>query len=316
MSELLNKHLETVKTPLVTAGLVSMLGAITFKADQYFGTRKAMETAGADLDFYIDQKPGADKTLVLLGGLCMTGDRLARSYAAELTDDVNLLSPIYGSNGFDAKDLFEKLYHEVEKTKPKEIIIAGLSMGGLLAFDWVGHGLRTGRSDTVSKVSESIVRGVPASAKAIRPAPRLLLHTASKVGYSYALEQSRPLLKHWDCVSLLEASPVTIVQQCRYLSKDHSGSLPNFPGNITFVRGASADPIVNEDIAVNNLEQRLHKPITQAIDSEYLSSAHVPTDRHSIRFMLAQLGIARQPAEELTVQPTPLLQTQYYPAAA
>lgn len=292
MSEL-NKHIETIKGPLLTAGVVSMLGAITFKADQYLGTKKALETSGADLDFYTTEKPGADKMLVLLGGLCMSGTHVAERYANELADDVDLISPMYGSNGFNHTELFDKLYEQLDAAQPKEIMVAGLSMGGLLACDWLNYGAKNNRKDITDKVSSLVVRGVPASNRAIRPGPRMLLNTASRLGYSYALEQGRPLLKRWNCVSIMEATPATIVQQCRYLTSRHAEPLEIVPAQVTFVRGGRADPVVDEAIAISAMEQRLGRPIEQAIDTDYQQAAHIPTDRQSVRFMLNQLGIAK-----------------------
>lgn len=314
MSEL-NKHFETVKNPLLAAGMVSAVGALTLKLDRYFGRRSITDESGTDLGFFIDERPEAETTLVLLGGLCMMGKHVAQRYASELADDVNLVSPIYASNGFNKELLFDRLYEEVEKTNPKKIMVAGLSMGGLLPWDWLSYGLETGHADTVEKVSAAVLRGVPADQKAIRPAPRMLLNTVSRRGYSYALDHGRPLLKRWNCVSLLEATPVTIAQQCRYLASRHDTVPSVLPEQIVFVRGNAPDPVVDEDVAVASLERRLGQPIEQAIDISFNKSSHVPTDQQSVRFMLSQLGIAK-PVHEKQVASLPLPQLTYQPVAA
>ena len=315
MSEL-NKHFETVKTPLLAAGMVSAVGALTLRLDQYLGHRNVVDESGNELDFFVHERPQADTTLVLLGGLCMTGEHVAQRFDRQLSDNVNLVSPIYAPNGLNTGLLFDRLFDEVEKTNPRHIKIAGLSMGGLLSWDWLDHGLKTGRRETVEKVSEVALRGVPAEQRAIRTAPRMLLNTVNKHGYSYALDHSRPLLKRWNCVSLLEASPATIVQQCRYLADRHDSAPSVLPERIVFLRANVPDPIVKEDTAVACLERRLGRSIEQAVDTSYNQSSHIPTDQQSVRFMLYQLGIAKQlPAEE-QVLAAPLPHTAYYPAAA
>lgn len=292
MSEL-NKHIETIKVPLLTAGVASLVGALTIKADQYFGFRQAHSERGPELDLSIVERSNASKTLVLLGGLCMNGEELAEHYKEELDDNVNLVSPIYDSNGFDGPSLFEQLYDQLDKSPTDEIMIAGLSMGGLIAWDWLDYGIKNGKQDITDKVSHVILRGVPVSTKSIRPGPRLLLNTVQRMGYSYALDHSRPLLKRWNCVSLLKATPAAVVEQCRYLAGPHISNFDFTPEKVTFLRGGLPDPVVDERIAIDTLQQNLNHPINEVIDTEYMYPTHAPTDKQSVRFMLDQLGIAK-----------------------
>lgn len=316
MSEL-NKHIETIKGPLLTAGVASVLGALTFKADQYFGSKRAHSEHGPELDLCITERPGANKTLVLLGGLCMNGEELAAQYQEELADDVNLISPVYDSNGFDGPSLFEQLYDRLDKTPPTEIVVAGLSMGGLIAWDWLDYGAKNGKQDIADRVSHVILRGVPVSPKSIRPGPRFLLNTVQRLGYSYALDHSRPLLKRWDCVSLLRATPAAIVEQCRYLAGPHMNSVDSSPEHVTFVRGALPDPVVDETIAINTLQQRLGRPVDEVVDTQYFHPTHAPTDKQSIRFMLEQLGIAKKSEKESDeASHIPTIRSDYYSTAA
>lgn len=298
MSEL-NKHIETIKGPLLTAGIASAIGAITFKADQYFGSKSAHSEHGPELDLAITERSGATKTLVLLGGLCMNGEELALQYQNELADDVNLITPVYDSNGFDGPSLFEQLYDQLDSTPTDDIVIAGLSMGGLIAWDMIDYGIKNSRQDTTEKISHIILRGVPVCPKSIRPGPRLLLNTVQRLGYSYALDHSRPLLKRWNCVSLLKATPAAIVEQCRYLAGPHINNPDFLPGKVTFVRGALPDPVVDESIAIATLQQQLGCPVNEVIDTEYLRPVHAPTDRQAVRFMLEQLGIAKRSTEQI-----------------
>ena len=298
MSEL-NKHLETIKGPLLTAGIASAIGAINFKADQYFGSKSAHSEHGPELDLAITERLGATKTLVLLGGLCMNGEELASQYQKELADDVNLITPVYDSNGFDGPSLFEQLYDQLDNTPTDDIVIAGLSMGGLIAWDMIDYGIKNGRQDTTEKISHVILRGVPVCPKSIRPGPRLLLNTVQRLGYSYALDHSRPLLRRWNCVSLLKATPAAIVEQCRYLAGPHTNNLESLPDQVTFVRGVLPDPVVDESIAIGTLQRQLGRPVHEVIDSEYLLPVHAPTDRQSVRFMLEQLGIAKSHTQQI-----------------
>lgn len=297
MSEL-NKHLETIKVPLLTAGIASAIGAITFKADQYLGAKKAHSEHGPDLDLCITERQNAKSTLVLLGGLCMNGEELASQYRDELADTVNLVSPVYDTNGFDGPALFEQLYDQLAKTPTDKIMIAGLSMGGLIAWDMIDYGVKNGRQNITDKVSDVILRGVPVCPKAIRPGPRLLLNTVQRLGYSYALDQSRPLLKRWNCVSLLRATPAAIVEQCRYLAGPHIDSPAFTPDRVTFIRGALPDPVVDETVAINTLRRRLGRPVAEVVDTEYLLPTHAPIDSQSVRFMLQQLGIAKRDTQQ------------------
>lgn len=315
MSEL-NKHLETIKGPLLTAGIASAIGAITFKADQYFGSKSAHNEHGPDLDLSIIERPNATKTLVLLGGLCMNGEELAAQYQEELAGDVNLISPVYDSNGFDGPSLFEQLYEQLDRSPTDDIVIAGLSMGGLIAWDWLDYGIKNGKQDITDKVSHVILRGVPVSPKSIRPGPRLLLNTVQRLGYSYALDHSRPLLKRWNCVSLLKATPAAIVEQCRYLAGPHTSNFDFSPDKVTFVRGALPDPVVDEQIAINTLQQRLSRPINEAIDTDHMRPTHAPIDTQSVRFMLAQLGIAKHQYGDNAADNQPLHTPNILPAAA
>lgn len=290
-----NKHGEIPKQPLLAAGIISAVGAVAagaLKLDHYFGSR-GIDNSESDPDFVIDHKPKADKTLVLLGGLCMHTDTVAERYKSQLADDTNLVAPIFPENCFDPKSIFERTFEHVEKTNPKQIYIAGLSMGGLLGWDWLAHGLETGRDEIVSKVSGVVARGTPFGKDAIRFAPRMLLNTVSRLGYSYTLDHGRALLKGWNCKSLMEANPAKVVPQCRYLAGNHAGQLPFTPPHIVFIRGSKSDPIVNEGAAIKALEQLTGRPVELAVDQENKKAEHAPTDKKSAWFMLNQLGIAK-----------------------
>lgn len=299
-----NKY-DIPKQPLVAAGIISAVGALAagaIRLDRYLGSRDITEdTAGPD--FYIDHKPGADKTLVLLGGLCMQTDAVAERYRSQLAEDTNLIAPIFPETNFNPQTIFERTFRQLEMTKPKEILIAGLSMGGNLGWDLLDYGVKTGRQELVEKVSGFGAWGTPFGKNAIRFAPRMLLNTVSRLGYSYTLDRSRSILINHDYKSLMDAHPAKVVPQCRYLAGNHAGSLQVTPEHIVFIRGALPDPIVNEDAAARALEQKAGRRIEQVVNTDSTRAEHAPTDKKSAWFMLNQLGIAKPVAEN---QPLPM----------
>jgi hypothetical protein len=290
-----NKH-EIPKQPLVAAGIISAVGALAagaIKLDRYFGSRGISEDSENTPDFVIEHKPEADKTLVLLGGLCMKIDEVAERYSSQLADDTNLIAPIFPETSFNPQVIFERTFRQLEATQPKEILIAGLSMGGYLGWDMLEYGVKTGRQELVEKVSGFSAWGTPFGKNAIRLAPRMLLNTVSRLGYSYTLDRSRSILIKQDYKSLMEAHPAKVVPQCRYLAGNHAGTLPITPDRIVFIRGAVPDPIVNEDAAAKALEHRAGQPIERVVNNESTRAEHAPTDKKSAWFMLNQLGIAK-----------------------
>lgn len=290
-----NKYSEIPKQPLVAAGIISAVGVVAAgirKLDGYLGSR-GIDASENDPDFVIDYKPDADKTLVLLGGLCMHTDEVANNFQSQLADDTNLVAPIFPETCFDPKTIFEKTFQHLEKTNPKQVFIAGLSMGGIMGWDLLEYGLQTGRNTIVENTAGLVTRGTPFGKDAIRFAPRMLLNTVSRLGYSYTLDHGRALLRGRNCDSLIEASPAKVVPQCRYLAGNHASTLPVIPERIVFVRGAKPDPIVNENVAIRAFERKLGRPIEQAVDDRSVKSEHAPTDKRSAWFMLNQLGIAK-----------------------
>jgi hypothetical protein len=304
------KH-EIPKQPFVAAGIISAAGALAagaLKLDRYFGSRGIAEEQ-SEPEFLIDLKPDADKTLILLGGLCMNTENVAKRYRSELADDTNLVAPLFPEKSFDPESLFEKTYQHVEATAPQEIKIVGLSMGGLLGWDWLDYGLKTGRRELVEKVTDIGLWGTPVGKDAIRFAPRMLLNTVSRLGYSYTLDHGRSLLKGWNCKSLMEAHPAKVVPQCRYLASNHAGPLSITPARIVFVMGAIPDPIVNEEVAARAQEQKTGRSIERAIYTDMERAEHAPTSKKAAWFMLNQLAVAK---------PLPQAQahTQFLPQAA
>lgn len=290
-----NKHGEIPKQPLLAAGIISAAGALAagaLKLDHYFG-RRGIDNTEIEPDFVIDHRSGSDQTLVLLGGLCMNTHSVAKNFRSQLADTTSLVAPVFPETCFDPEIIFEKTFEKIEQINPKEILIAGLSMGGIMACDWLEYGLKTGRQDIVERVSGIVTRGTPFGKDAIRFAPRMLLNTVSRLGYSYTLDHGRSLLKNFNCRSLIEANPAKVVPQCRYLAGNHTSPLVFAPERIIFVRGLHPDPIVDEKSAIKAFEKKVGRPVEQVVDNSSTKSEHAPTNRMSAWFMLDQLGIAK-----------------------
>lgn len=303
-----NRNGEIPKQPLIAAGIISAVGALAagaLKLDHYLGSR-GLKIDDADPEFIIDYKPAADKTLILFGGLCMHTDEVAERYKSQLASDTNLIAPIFPETGFDPKSIYEKTLAHIEEINPSEIYIAGLSMGGLLGWDLIAHGLETGRKEIVERVKGVAVRGTPFGKDAIRFGPRMLLNTVSRLGYSYTLDRGRSLVKNQSYKSLLEASPAKVVPQCRYLAGNHANKISVVPEQIIYIRGELPDPIVSETTAARSFEHRIGKPVEMVVDHEFQLSEHAPTDKRSAWFMLNQLGIAKPVAAQQS-QPQLLL---------
>jgi hypothetical protein len=291
-----NRHSETLRQQILTAGIISAVGAVAagmIKLDQYMGTRDATEDAQADPEIIFHDQPDGDTTLVLLGGLCMGTNNIAKRCKSQLANGVSLVAPIFPDTGFNPVTIFEKTYQKLEETKPSKVILAGLSMGGPLGWDWLQYGLNTGRQELVEKVSSMGLCGSPMDKSAIRLGPRTLVKMVDVLGYSYTLNRSRPLLRRWNLNSIANAPSTKIVPQCKYLAGNHAGKLPIMPGRVVWIRGMLPDPVVDEDRSISILEQKLGAKVEQIVNKAWVLSEHVPTGKPSLRFMLEQLGIAK-----------------------
>lgn len=285
-----NKY-ERIPQPIIAASLASSIGLLAASAlriDQRLG-RSEIVTEQSNPEFIVTNKSNADRTIVLLGGLCMNTESLGKRFAKQLPDDTNLVSPIFPKACFNPEQIFEETLRHTESTKPRDVIIAGFSMGGLLGLDLMNYGTQTGKTDVINNVSHFISRGTPFSNNAIRPGPRLLLQLADKMGYSYTLNHGRSLLKKWDCKSLIEANPATVVPQCHYLASKHAAQLEYLPERITYITGNTPDPIVNETTSIAALNTIVGRPVEIMTDPGNHDAQHAPTDGRSIRFMLDQL---------------------------
>jgi hypothetical protein len=290
-----NKYNETLKQHILAAGIISAVGAVAagaLKLDQYLGSRDGIEDGLAEPELIVHH-PDKTKALVLLGGLCMSTNTVAKRFKSQLADDISLIAPIFPDTGFNPITVFERTYQKLEETNPDEVILAGLSMGGPLGWDWLDYGWQTGRQDLVKKVSTMALWGSPMDKCAIRPGPRSLISMVETLGYSYILNHSRPLLRRWNLNSIANAPSAKIVPQCKYLAGKHAGELPVTPDRVVWFRGMLPDPVVNEDRSIKILEQKLGFKVEQIVDQSSTRKEHVPTNKRAIWFMLSQLGIAK-----------------------
>lgn len=299
-----NEHEESLKHHLIAVGVISAVGAVAagaLKLDQYLGNRDITEDVIAEPELIFHHQADKTKALVLLGGLCMNTGNVAKRCKSQLADNVSLIAPIFPDTGFNPTTIFEKTYRKLEETNPDEVILAGLSMGGPLSWDWLDYGWQTGRQDLVKKVSTMAFQGSPMNKSAIRPGPRSLINMVEMLGYSYMLNRTRPLLRRWNLNSIANAPSTKIVPQCIYLAREHAGRLPETPERVVWFRGMLPDPIVNEDRSIKILEQKLGRKVEQIVDTAVTQKEHVPTDKRALWFMLSQLGIAK-PSELITTQ--------------
>jgi hypothetical protein len=306
-----NRYGETLKQHIVTAGIISAVGALAagaLKLDQYLGNHVYTEDTEAEPEMVSHHDPDNDQTLVLLGGLCMRTDKVAKRCKSQLAHGVNFIAPILPDTGFNPPITHEKTWQEVERSNPKKILLAGISMGGPQGWDWLDYGLKTGRQDLVEKVTDWGMIGSPMDKSAVRPGPRALVNMVDRLGYSYILNHSRPMLRRWDLKSIANAPSTKIVPQCKYLAGKHAGQLPVMPKHVVYVRGIFPDPVVNEDRSIKILEQKLGFKVEQVVNDDWTHREHAPTDKASLWFLLSQLGVAKpnQPAV-LLEQPDPFL---------
>lgn len=299
-----NDYGETLRQHILTAGIISAVGALAagaIKFDQYLGTREVAEDTQAEPEMAFHHKPDNDRTLVLLGGLCMNTADLAKNCRSQLAEGVSLITPIYPETGFNPQIIFEKTYQKLEETNPKEVFVLGISMGGPMNWDLLAYGLKTGRQELVEKVSGWGMAGSPMDKKAIRFGPRTLVDMVHRRGYSYALNHSRPLLRRWNLDSIANAPSTKIVPQCMYLAGEHAGRLPISLKRVVYMRGMLPDTVVDEDRSITILEQKLGLTVEKVVNEAWTKRDHARTGKESLRFMLSQFGIAK-PKEPAVVQ--------------
>jgi len=305
-----DKHGESLKQHILTVAAISALGALAAGAvrlDQYIGNHEVNEDTEAEPEMIFHHQAENDETLVLLGGLCMATDRMAKRCKTQLAPGVSLVAPIWPETGFNKKITLEKTWQHIEQTKPNKIHLGSISMGGPLGLDFLDHGLKSGRQELVEKVVNWGIIGSPMYLGAVRHGPRELVELVDRFGYSYVLNHSRPLLRRWNLNSIANAPSTKIVPQCKYLASQHAARLPIMPQRVLYVRGKKNDPVVDEDGSIKYLEQKHGLIVEQPLNEDWEESEHARTDKASLWFLLSQFGIAKPIAPVVIEQPrTPL----------
>ncbi len=293
-----NKHAEFGRQQLLTVGLTSAVGALGMTVaglslDHYMGKRGISLSETDEPEVITHTRETVHKTLVLMGGLCMGTQDVAGRFYSQLDEHVDLIAPIAPQSGFNPHRLFEKTYQKLEDGNPDEVLLLGLSMGGLLGWDFLRYGLEHGKDDMVARVSTMAFRATPIGKRAIRPGPRALLTSVGILGYSYMLDHhGRAFLQRRNFASVASAPASRVVPECKYLSRAHMEPLNTTPERLLWIRGRHPDPIIYEDVSIRALTAATGKAPEIHIDERSDRIAHMPTDRRSARFVLDAMGIA------------------------
>lgn len=303
-----DKNSETAKNYFVTAGVMAAVGGAAtaaFRLDQYYGGRGIPEMPSTEPELFFQPRQDADKTLVLLGGFCMGTKGVAKRFNSQLADDVNLIAPIAPDVGFNPQTMFESTYRALEKTNTSKLYVAGLSMGGRLAIDFVNHGFRTGRQDFFKDYSMAF-RGSPMDKHCVRVMPRLLLDTIGLLGYSYTLDHARPILRRFSAKSAATAPITRVVEEGNYLLSDFDRTLPVRPKRVIWVRGMKPDPTINEDRSISLLQKDIGMAIEQYFDKDCTEPKHMPTNKRAAQFMLSKFDLVKPDNSPLDSVPATL----------
>jgi pimeloyl-ACP methyl ester carboxylesterase len=113
---------------LAAATLLDVLSSFVYRTD----TQPSVAVVGP-------RQGSARRVLVILPGFLMPGSAVGKAFAPYIEADDAIIAVNYAERGVDPATIYGQVRRELDRLKPRQILIYGASMGGLVALDLAGR---------------------------------------------------------------------------------------------------------------------------------------------------------------------------------